>query len=231
MKPAGGRVGGGGAMGKERSRLLEILQQTSYMESETESFRLASGERSRYYVDCKKALSYPEARALIGSLIYSLVQNDSNDSFDAVGGLEIGAYPIATSVSDKIYQETGKTTRVFVARKEEKSHGVGKRLAGHVKSGDTALIVDDVITSGSSAIMAIERAREEGLIVKRVIALLDREEHDGRKHIEDQSVRYDALFTLSDLIDFHRHTTESESAGSDQKGVVRRQSSRSAAIG
>jgi orotate phosphoribosyltransferase len=215
-------------MGKERSKLLEILKQTSYMESETESFHLASGEHSRFYVDCKKALSYPEARALIGSLIYALIQDDP---IDAVGGLEIGAYPIATSVSDKIYRETGQSVRAFVARKSQKSHGVGKRLAGHVNAGDRALIVDDVITSGSSAVMAIERAREEGLVVTRVIALVDREERDGRKHIEDYGVKYEALFTLSDLINFHGHTDQGDDADTDQKRIVRRQSPRSAVIG
>ncbi|WP_304820726.1 orotate phosphoribosyltransferase [Candidatus Binatus sp.] len=213
----------------ERSRLLEILKQTSYMENQTEGFLLASGERSPYYVDCKKALSHPEARMLIGSLIYSIIEKD--DPIDAVGGLEIGAYPIATAVSDKIWQETGKSVRAFVARKDQKKHGVGKRLAGDVRQGDKALIVDDVITSGGSAIMAIDRAREEGLEVRRVIALIDREEQDGRKTIEARGVKYDALFTLSDLIHFHGHDQQSEDPGADQKRLVRRQPPRSAAVG
>src|SRR6266851_881379 len=211
-------------MDTERSRLLEILTRTSYMQDDAQGFLLASGERSPYYVDCKKALSDPEARMLIGSLIYSLLKKDH--PIDAVGGLEIGAYPIATSVSDKIFQETGTSIRAFVVRKDQKKHGVGKRMAGDVRPGDRALIVDDVITSGASAIMAIERAREEGIEVHRVIALVDREEQNGRKNIEERGVEYDSLFTLSDLVHFHGHSDQDEDSDPDQKRVVRRQSPR-----
>src|ERR1700704_461778 len=139
MRPAA-NCGTEGKMGAEWGRLLEILCQTSFRISETEEFRLSSGRLSRYYVDCKWALSYPEVRDLVGKLICDRL---GGEQFDAVGGLEIGAYPIATAVSDRIYRDTGKTVRAFVVRKEPKSHGIPDLVAGDVKSGDRTLIVDD----------------------------------------------------------------------------------------
>ena len=177
--------------------LLDILRATSFEQSDEAIYSLASGGKSRYYVDCKKALSFPQARSLIGELIYDLVKSD--DHVDAVGGLEIGAYPIATAVSDRIFAETGRSVRVFVVRKQVKGHGIGGMIAGLVKSGDRALVVDDVITSGFSAIHAIEGARKAGLQVERVVALVDREESNGRTNIEAQAVKFDALFTLAEL--------------------------------
>lgn len=180
----------------EGRRLLEILRKTSFQSEREAVFRLASGKLSKYYIDCKQALSYPEARALVGKLIFDRVKSQS---IDAVGGLEIGAYPIATSVSDTIFRETGVTVRAFVVRKEPKTHGVRDLIAGTVRKGDRALIVEDVVTAGGSTIKAIRGARDAGLIVERVIALVDREEDNGRRNIEAEAVKFEALFTLSDL--------------------------------
>ena len=178
------------------ARLREILRRTSLQSRDEPVFRLASGKMSRYYVDCKQALSDPEARALVGQLI---LERLGGMPIDAVGGMEIGAYPIATAVSDAVFQATGAKVRAFVVRKESKDHGIQGLLAGNVKPGDQALIVDDVVTAGSSTIKAIARARQAGLIVARAIVLIDREEEDGRKNIEAQTVQFEALLTLSEL--------------------------------
>lgn len=184
-------------MSKEWSRLLDIITRTSFKSEREAIFRLASGRMSNFYVDCKQALSDPEARGLIGKLIYDRVKFRD---FDAVGGLELGAYPIATSVSDAFYRATRKKVRAFVIRKQAKSHGVGKLIAGDAHSGDRALIVDDVITTGGSTIEAIKGAREVGLIVDHVIVMVDREEDDGKCNIERMGVTCEHLFTLNDLI-------------------------------
>jgi orotate phosphoribosyltransferase len=212
-------------MGSKRSRLLELLKQTSYRESETASFHLASGMLSKYYVDCKYVLSYPEARKILASLICELIKNETIDS---VGGLELGAYPIATSVSDKLYTDTGRVVRAFVVRKDRKKHGIETLIAGDGRQGDHVLVVDDVITSGSSAIQAIETVRQAGMTVNHVVALVDREESDGKKNIEARGVKFDALFTLTDLINFDGHSDESADTDSGKKRLVRGQSSRSA---
>jgi len=215
-------------MGSERSRLLEILKQTSYRESETASFHLASGILSKYYIDCKYLLSYPEARTILASLIFELIRDER--TIDSIGGLELGAYPIATSVSDKIYTETGQVVRAFVVRKDRKKHGIETLIAGDGRMGDRVLVVDDVITSGSSAIQAIETVRQAGMTVDHVVALVDREESNGRKNIEARGVKFDALFSLTDLVNFDGHGDENADSDSGKKRAVRSQSSRSATI-
>ncbi len=214
--------GGGKGMNSTKRRLLEIFRQTSYKFSDEPVFHLASGKHSRYYVDCKQALSDPEARLLIGNLIFQLVKDEPLDS---VGGLELGAYPIATSVSDAIFLQAHKTVRAFVIRKAPKSHGVGDLVAGHIKQGDETLIVDDVVTSGTSTIKAIDCAREAGLRVQRVIVLVDREEDNGRQNIEAKGVRFDALFTLSELRELNNDCCE-KNAGTYRERPVREQSGR-----
>jgi orotate phosphoribosyltransferase len=185
-------------MQASKIRLREILRSTSLQSRDEPVFRLASGKMSRYYVDCKQALSDPEARDLIAQLILERLRGIP---FDAVGGMELGAYPIAISVSDAVFRATGAKVRAFVVRKESKHHGILGVIAGNVKRGDKALIVEDVVTAGSSTIKAIEAARRIGLVVERVIALIDREEEDGRKNIEEHNVPFDALLTLSECLE------------------------------
>jgi orotate phosphoribosyltransferase len=212
---------GGQEMLLAKHRLLEIFKKTSFKSSPDPIFRLASKKQSKYYVDCKQALSDPEARALIGKLIFALIRSES---FDSIGGLELGAYPVATSVSDTIFRETRGIVRAFVIRKAPKSHGVTDLIAGHVIRGDQALIVDDVVTTGASTIQAIESARKAGLEVKRAIVLVDREEEDGKAHIEAAGVKFDALLTLSELLE----ESDDSSKGTDERAynerLVRHQS-------
>jgi orotate phosphoribosyltransferase len=213
-------------MALERSRLLEILKRTSYLESETPIYHLASGIDSKYYIDCKKALSDPEARDCLATLV---VQMFGNAPIDAIGGLELGAYPIATSISDKIYRVLHKNVRVFVVRKDRKKHGIASLIAGDTRPGDRVLIVDDVITSGGSAIQAIDTVRGEGLKVDDVVAMVDREESNGRKNIEATGVRFHAIFTLNDLKNFDGPGNNNQDPRPDQERTLRRQSSRVAA--
>ncbi|MGC2108050.1 MAG: orotate phosphoribosyltransferase [Candidatus Korobacteraceae bacterium] len=208
------------AMVLAKRRLLEIFYETSFKSSEEPVFRLASGVLSKYYIDCKQALSDPEARALIGDLIFELTKAES---FDSVGGLELGAYPIATSVSDKIFRERHNSVRAFVIRKEQKTHGVTDLVAGHVERGDKTLIVDDVVTTGSSTIKAIRGARQAGLSVSRVIVLVDREEGDGRKNIEAEGVKFDALFTLGELRELSNESAKQGNAEACHGGALRSQ--------
>jgi orotate phosphoribosyltransferase len=210
-------VGGEMAMDDRRHRFLEILRHTSFQATPEPSFRLASGQLSKYYVDCKQVLSDPEARALIAELICDRL---GSESIHAVGGLEIGAYPIATSVSDAIYRRAGIKVRAFVVRKQPKTHGIRDLIAGDVRQGDKVLIVDDVVTEGNSTLNAIRVARSAGLSVERVIVLVDREESDGRKNIENAGVKFEALCTLRDLIELPDDANKGEDRHVDQRGVV-----------
>ena len=89
---------------------------------------------------------------------------------------------------------------MFVARKEPKSHGMKKLIEGDVSEGDRVVIVDDVITSGKSTIEAIQKSRDAGLVVTQAMAIIDRQEQDGKSRIEAEGVRVDALCTMQDLM-------------------------------
>ncbi|MFQ5656121.1 MAG: orotate phosphoribosyltransferase [Candidatus Methylomirabilales bacterium] len=179
----------------KREQLLEILFRTSFNANPTPIYRLASGIVSRYYIDCRVAVSYPEARALIGELLFERIQDLHAD---AVGGLALGAYPIAIAVSDAAYTK-GITLRAFVIRKESKTHGLRRHIEGEVKGGDRVVIVDDVITTGNSTIDAIQKSRDEDLKVVKAIALVDRQEANGKENIEQHQIDFEALFTLQDF--------------------------------
>jgi len=184
------------SMAATREELLQILIKTkAFKSNSTPIFPLASGEMSPFYIDCKVGLSHQEARRIVGEMILDLVHGP----IDAVGGLLIGAYPIAIAVSDAAYRRSGQDLRAFAVRKEPKSHGLKKLIEGDVSKGDRVLIVDDVITSGKSTIEAIRKSREEGLIVAQAIAIVDREEQEGSKKIQNEGVRFAALCTLLDL--------------------------------
>lgn len=186
---------GFGKKSKDWEHLSRKILDKSFRYSEPPGFPLASGRRSNVYIDCKTVLSYPEVRNLIGKEI--LRQIDVS-SLDAVGGLELGAYPIALAVSDEYYRLTGRSLRVFVVRKEPKPHGLQKCVEGDVKPGDQALIVDDVVTTGKSTILAVNRAKEAGLKVVKVVVLVDRQE-GGTKNFKTLGVPFEAVFTLRDL--------------------------------
>lgn len=181
----------------KRERLRQALIETgAFKWSPTPIFPLASGAMSRFYVDCRLGLSYPEVRALVGDLMWG----EAKDArMDAVGGLLVGAYPIAIAVSDAASRLSGTMVRAFTVRKEPKEHGLKKLIEGDVRAGDRVLVVDDVITSGKSTIDAIRKCREAGLVVERAMAIVDREEQNGRGSIQTEGVTVGALTTLAQL--------------------------------
>jgi orotate phosphoribosyltransferase len=177
-----------------RRRLLEILTELSFRYSK-EGFTLASGRKSPYYIDCKPAFSSAEARRLIGYLIF---KRNQHLALQGVGGMAVGAIPIANAVSDEAFR-VGREIRSFFVRKNAKDHGTQRKVEGNIRPGEKVLMVEDVVTTGQSTIEAIETARGFGLKVLKVVALIDREESDGRKRIEDLDLPFDSLFTLRDF--------------------------------
>ncbi len=180
---------------KNRQQLLEFLYENCFKFSDTPTYPLASGLLSRFYIDCKISFSYAKIRTLIGELLYEKIQGVEAN---AIGGLALGAYPLAIAVSDVAFKY-GRDLRAFVVRKEAKAHGLRKILEGDVQKGDRVVIVDDVITSGISTIEAICKSREAGLEVVKVIALIDRQEERGREKIQEQHVDFESIFTIQDL--------------------------------
>jgi len=160
-------------------------------------FTLASGQTSPFYVDCRSLMAYPGSRRLVGQLAHEAL---AGVTVDCLGGLEIGAISIATTISDYVYGTTSRRDwRTFVVRKHAKDHGLGKLIEGAVRSGDRALIVDDVLTSGGSLLKAVAAARGAGLTVTHALVIVDRKEQDGRRTVEAEGVVLVSLLTIDDL--------------------------------
>jgi len=186
-----------------RKRLLEILADKSFMYSEEPTFRLASGKMSSYYVNCKKTAYDPEGINLIGEAVCDLAEKYSPD---AIGGLTLGADPIAVAAAGESFRR-GKPVKAFVVRKQAKEHGTKLPIEGDMHPGEKVVIIEDVITTGGSAITAVKAAREFGLVIACVIALVDRGE-GGREAIEAESIPVEALFTKEDI--FHQFRVKNE---------------------
>ncbi len=173
-----------------------ILATGSFHWKTRPQFTLASGRVSEYYVNCKQLLSHPKYRRLLAELIADHLKGWD---IQAVGGMEIGAIPIATAVADYVYDRTGGELRTFVVRKKPKDHGMKHAVEGAFESGDRVLVVDDVLTTGQATIDAITHARAAGLDVRHALVLVDRQEDGGRARVEALGVPLTSLLTLQDL--------------------------------
>lgn len=169
----------------------------SFKWDKEKGFILASGQTSPFYVDCRALMAHPSARRLVGRLAHEAL---ADVAVDCLGGLEIGAIAIATTISDYAYGASPKREwRTFVVRKQAKDHGLGKLIEGAVLPGDRALIVDDVLTSGGSLLKAIAAARQAGLTVSHALVIVDRKEQEGRAKVEREGVTLINLLTIEDL--------------------------------
>ncbi len=179
-------------------RLKKLILERSFKYSETPTFRLVCGEMSKFYFNCKPTTLSPEGQYLIGNLVFKVIRNKN---IQAIGGLTLGADPIACAVANESFRR-GEPIEAFVVRKKLKDHGMVAKIEGNVKPGDRVIVVDDVVTTGQSTIQAIEAARENGLMVVGVVVLVDREEMNGRQNIEKHVEYYHALITASEILRF-----------------------------
>jgi orotate phosphoribosyltransferase len=179
-----------------REKLLDVLVTNSYRRADSDVFELTSGRRSNYYIDCKATTALPEALPLIAGEVLHRIPQDA----DAVGGLTLGADPIACATAYRS-PEFGRHIPWFVVRKESKKHGLKKYVEGYPIEGRKVVVVDDVVTTGGSTIEAIRKVRDAGARLVAVVALVDREEGGmeaiAREAGEDVPVR--AVFRRSDL--------------------------------
>lgn len=178
----------------ERDRLLQLLAEHSVQLGD---FVLASGARSPYYVDCRATTTHAEGQHLIGTLGLRLLA-ESGLRPAAVGGLTMGADPVAYAIAHASWL-AGRPVHAFSVRKEPKAHGTGRRIEGCFAPGDRVVVVEDVVTSGGSALRACDAVRSEGGEVLAVLALVDREE-GGREAIAADGVPVHALFRVSELL-------------------------------
>ena len=156
-------------------------------------FTLASGQKASYYLDCRKLTLDSEGANVIAAGILDAIGDDLPD---AVGGMAIGADPI-TAVITCAWQQN-KPLKGFIVRKEAKAHGTGQQVEGPVESGQRAIMVEDVITTGGSSLKAIEHARAAGLTVDRLITIVDWGENSAAI-FEAVGVEFIALVHVSEL--------------------------------
>jgi len=182
-----------------KERLIELIIEKAFQYSEEPVFKLVSGRISNYYFNCKAVSLHPEGMYLIGNLIFDLIK-DLN--IKGIGGLTLGADPIAYAVAYTSYLK-GNPIDAFVVRKTPKSHGTMQWIEGNIQSGDRAVIVDDVITTGKSTIEAINRAKEAGLEIVKVIALIDRQE-GGREAVKASGYELDSIVTKDEVMQRYR---------------------------
>jgi orotate phosphoribosyltransferase len=161
------------------------------------NFTLASGRQSSLYIDARLTTMTPEGQRLIGRLGLQAIR-DCSWTADAVGGLTLGADPIAYAICHSS-ADSESPLRAFTVRKEPKAHGTGKQVEGPLASGDRVVIVEDVITTGGSAAKAVEAVKREGAIPLGVLALVDREE-GGRAQLESLGLLVIALTTASEIV-------------------------------
>ena len=178
-------------MSTARENLLHLLAEKSFRLGE---FKLSSGGSSDYYVDCRTTTLDAQGARLTGEVFIEEMRARGWTP-QAIGGLTMGADPIVVSASIA----ASGTLHGFLVRKAEKQHGTGQRIEGFREKGAKVVIVDDVCTTGSSTVQAIEAAREFGFDVVGVICLVEREEAKGRPNVEKAAApaKFVTIFTAN----------------------------------
>ena len=179
----------------DRSTLIRLLSERSVRRGK---FTLASGRESTYYVDARLTSMSPEGLATIGPLALATIR-ERGWQVDAVGGLTLGADPISYAIAVASVASP-PLVRAFTVRKEAKQHGTGRLIEGPMNEGDRVVVVEDVITTGGSALRAAEAIQRAGATISGIIALVDREE-GGRAILEAQGFDVACLATVSELLD------------------------------
>jgi len=177
----------------KRNDLITLLATRS---AKRGNFTLASGRQSSLYIDARITTMSPDGLAVIGPLGLEAIRG-AGWKADSVGGLTLGADPIAYAIA-YASAATDAPVRAFTVRKEAKTHGTGRLIEGPFKPGDSVVVIEDTITTGSSALRAIDAVREGGGSVVGVLALVDREE-GGREALEAKGHRVISLASASEI--------------------------------
>jgi orotate phosphoribosyltransferase len=174
-----------------RDFLLDLFCQLAYREGD---FTLSSGKKSNYYINGKEVTLHPQGAVAIGRLILPLLPTDTV----AVAGLTLGADPIVSAVSVVSTYE-GRPLPGLIVRKEAKGHGTGAYIEGMVLPiGSKVVVLEDVVTTGGSAMKAVERLRAVGYTVEQVIALVDRQQ-GGEEFYQSVGLKFQSLFLIPEL--------------------------------
>ena len=175
----------------DRARLLHLVRAEAIVQGKV---RLSSGAEADYYVDLRRITLHGEAAPLVGRVMIDLVDDLS---FDAVGGLTMGADPVATAMLHAA-AGAGRRLDAFVVRKAGKAHGMQQRIEGPSVRGRRVLVVEDTSTTGGSPLAAVDACREAGADVVGVAVIADRSS-GARQRIEAADVAYRFAYGLTDL--------------------------------
>jgi orotate phosphoribosyltransferase len=173
-----------------KERLLQLMKERAFSFGK---FTLASGKTSTYYINSKRALFHSEVAALLGDALWEMTKDLD---IQALGGLEVGALPMATAAAVR-YHQAGRMLEGFFVRKEAKSHGTQERIEGVLKRGWRVAVVDDVFTQGGSVAQAVAEVERAGAAVVALICIVDRLE-GARERFGDR-YQYMSIFTIRDF--------------------------------
>jgi orotate phosphoribosyltransferase len=174
-----------------RDRLRQIIEEKSLITGRT--FTLASGRTSSFFVNLKQTMLDPEGANLLADLILDIMEERGLRN---IGGLEMGAVPLVAAVCTKSFERS--PVNAFFVRKGVKDHGAAQLIDGHFQPDAEVLIVDDVVTTGGSAIQAAEVVRARGCHVSKVLAIVDRQE-GGRENLADHGFELISLLERRDF--------------------------------
>jgi orotate phosphoribosyltransferase len=178
----------------DKPRLIELVKELAVVHGKV---TLSSGIEADYYVDLRRATLHHEAAPLIGKVMLDLIDSANLGHIDAVGGLTMGADPVATAILHQAALR-GRVINAFVVRKQAKQHGMGRQVEGPDVAGKNVVVLEDTSTTGASPLTAAEALQNAGANVLAIATVVDR--NTGAKEaIESKGFRYYSAITLSDL--------------------------------
>ena len=185
-----------------RKRLGELLVERSIRLGD---FTLASGTRSSYYVDARRTTMSAEGQALVGRVCFDLLRRSGWEA-SHVGGLTMGADPVSYAIAHRSWLD-GKLLNAFSVRKRPKGHGTGQQVEGGLPPGERCVVVEDSMTTGGSALKAIEVLEAYGVEIAGVLTLVDRDE-GGRARLEEAGYPLLAVYSGPELLALARDRQE-----------------------
>jgi orotate phosphoribosyltransferase len=177
-----------------KPRLVELIKQLAVVHGKV---TLSSGIEADYYVDLRRATLHHEAAPLIGQVVLDMLDAAGINDFDAVGGLTMGADPVATAILHQAAAR-GRGIDAFVVRKQAKAHGMGRQVEGPDVKGKRVVVVEDTSTTGGSPLTAAKALEEAGAIIVAVATVVDRDT-GADKVISEAGYKYFSAVSLDDL--------------------------------
>ena len=176
---------------KHRQTLLKLLKERAYRKGQ---YTLSSGKESEHYVNCKPVTLSCEGNALLSHLMLKHIEKNAV----AVGGLTLGADPLVCGIAQKAYYKGNRHIDALIIRKNPKGYGTKEVIEGHKPpKGSIVTVLEDVTTTGGSAMTAVNVLRDAGYVVNRVVAIVDR--MDDHKVWDDNNIEFRSLFQLFEL--------------------------------